>query len=63
MRKAFRACSCLIWIWIGITVSSAQVWSAGFANKNQPSLAQGNAFARTTAGAEDISYMFFNPPV
>lgn len=59
MHRAFRACSCLIWI--GIVVSSAPVWSAGFAIKNQSSLAQGNAFAGATAGAEDISYMFFNP--
>ena len=35
--------------------------SAGFAIKNQSSLAQGNAFAGATAGAEGISYMVFNP--
>jgi long-chain fatty acid transport protein len=37
------------------------VWSAGFAIRNQSSLAQTNAFAGATAGAESIGYMFFNP--
>lgn len=35
--------------------------AAGFALKEQSATAQGNAFAGATAGAEDISYMFFNP--
>jgi long-chain fatty acid transport protein len=35
--------------------------AAGFAVKEQSSTAQGNAFAGATAGAEDISYMYFNP--
>lgn len=35
--------------------------AAGFAIKEQSSTAQGNSFAGATAGAEDISYMFFNP--
>lgn len=35
--------------------------SAGFAIKNQSGLAQANAFAGATAGAESIGYMFFNP--
>ena len=59
MHHASPACSCLIWI--GIAVYSVPAWSAGFAIKNQSSLAQGNAFAGATAGAEDVSYMFFNP--
>ncbi|HMR32406.1 MAG TPA: TonB-dependent receptor [Geminicoccaceae bacterium] len=35
--------------------------AAGFALKEQSGTAQGNAFAGATAGADDISYMFFNP--
>ncbi len=35
--------------------------AAGFAIKEQSATAQGNSFAGATAGAEDISYMFFNP--
>ncbi len=35
--------------------------AAGFAIREQSSVAQGNAFAGATAAAEDISYMFFNP--
>jgi long-chain fatty acid transport protein len=41
----------------GSTVANA----AGFAIRTQSSIAQGNAFAGATAGAEDISYMYFNP--
>ena len=35
--------------------------AAGFALKEQSSSAQGNSFAGATAGAEDVTYMFFNP--
>lgn len=42
-------------------VASPPAWGAGFALKEQSGSAQGNAFAGATAGAEDISYMFFNP--
>jgi len=35
--------------------------TAGFAIKQQSAMAQGNAFAGATAGAESPSYMFFNP--
>lgn len=34
---------------------------AGFALKEHSTTALGNAFAGATAGAEDLSYMFFNP--
>lgn len=37
------------------------VSAAGFAIRTQSSTAQGNAYAGATAGAENISYMFFNP--
>lgn len=35
--------------------------AAGFSLKEQSSTALGNAFAGATAGAEDVSYMYFNP--
>ncbi len=41
--------------------TTKQAYAAGFAIREQSSVAQGNAFAGATAGAEDISYMFFNP--
>lgn len=45
-----------------VTLAAAdQADAAGFAIREQSSVAQGNAFAGATAGAEDISYMFFNP--
>lgn len=39
----------------------SQANAAGFHLKEQSAAAQGNAFAGATAGAEDISYSFFNP--
>lgn len=48
-------------------VSAALAWpaadarAAGFAIKEQSGSAQGNSFAGATAGAEDVTYMFFNP--
>ena len=44
---------------IALNVNTA--WASGFFIREQSSTAQGNAFAGATAGAEDISYMFFNP--
>ena len=38
-----------------------QAHAAGYALKEQSTTAQGNAFAGATAGADDVSYMFFNP--
>lgn len=35
--------------------------AAGYALREQSALALGNAFAGATAGAESLSYMFFNP--
>ena len=37
--------------------------AGGFAVKEQSTAAQGNSFAGATAGAEDVTYMFFNPAV
>lgn len=42
-------------------LSSTGINAAGFALKEQSTAAQGNAFAGATAGAEDVTYMFFNP--
>ena len=44
---------------VALNINTA--WASGFAIREQSSTAQGNAFAGATAGAEDISYMFFNP--
>ena len=42
-------------------VGGGHALAAGFALKEQSTTAQGNAFAGATAGADDVSYMFFNP--
>lgn len=44
-----------------LALSTGAAQAAGFALKEQSAKAQGNAFAGATAGAEDVSYMFFNP--
>lgn len=44
-----------------LILNTGTAWGAGFAIKEQSSTAQGNSFAGATAGADDISYMFFNP--
>lgn len=42
-------------------LSPAGANAGGFAVKEQSTAAQGNSFAGATAGAEDVTYMFFNP--
>lgn len=42
-------------------VTFEEASAAGFALREQSASAQGNAYAGATAGAEDLSYMFFNP--
>ncbi len=44
-----------------VSLNLDTAWAAGFFIREQSSTAQGNAFAGATAGAEDISYRFFNP--
>jgi long-chain fatty acid transport protein len=44
-----------------VIFSQTPVWAAGYAIREQSGSALGNAFAGATAGAEDISFMFFNP--
>ena len=41
--------------------ASGKLSAAGYALKEQSATAQGNAFAGAAAGAEDPSYIFFNP--
>lgn len=48
-------------VMVGIAVTPMAAHAAGFAIKQQSAAAQGNAFAGATAGAENPSYMFFNP--
>ena len=43
------------------TAMSGHGHAAGYAIKEQSATAQGNAFAGAAAGAEDPSYIFFNP--
>jgi long-chain fatty acid transport protein len=44
-----------------VLAAGGQAHAAGYALKEQSATAQGNAFAGATAGADDVSYMFFNP--
>lgn len=44
-----------------LLLPAIEAQAAGFAIREQSATAQGNAFAGATAGAEDPSYMFFNP--
>ena len=60
MRPVFRTCFSLLAV-LCLAAWPLPALPAGFAVKNQSSLAQANAFAGATAGAESISYMFFNP--
>lgn len=53
---------------VALALAAVSAWpaggvamAAGFALKEQSASAQGNAFAGATAGADDISHMFFNP--
>ncbi|MEM7043381.1 MAG: outer membrane protein transport protein [Pseudomonadota bacterium] len=60
MRPVFRTCLSLLAAFC-LTAWPSPAMPAGFAIKNQSGLAQANAFAGATAGAESIGYMFFNP--
>ena len=46
---------------IGTILICSDALASGFNLKEQSAAAQGNAFAGATAGAEDISYSYFNP--
>lgn len=45
----------------GLAAASAPALASGYALREQSASAQGSAFAGATAGADDLSYMFFNP--
>lgn len=57
-RLSLGRCGCSL---VALAVSGGAAQAAGYALKEQSTRAQGNAFAGATAGAEDVSYMFFNP--
>lgn len=60
--KRLRFTAALLGSAAGIALlSGGDAQASGFALKEQSGAALGNAFAGATAGAEDISYMFFNP--
>lgn len=46
---------------LGTLLVYSDALASGFNLKEQSAAAMGNAFAGATAGAEDISYSFFNP--
>lgn len=46
---------------LGVVLACSDANASGFFLKEQSAAAQGNAFAGATAGAEDISYSFYNP--
>lgn len=46
---------------LGAVLACSDASASGFYLKEQSAAAQGNAYAGATAGAEDISYSYFNP--
>ena len=46
---------------LSLTVADEPALASGYALREQSATALGNAMAGATAGAEDLSYMFFNP--
>ena len=60
----YRTLKYIAWVVLALpalTAVSGAAHGAGFALREQSGSALGNAFAGATAGAEDVSYMFFNP--
>ena len=45
---------------LGTILAAAQVQAAGYHLREQSAAAQGNAYAGATAGAENLSYAYFN---
>ena len=60
VRPVWRAAA-LGAVVLGVAGIATDARAAGFQLKEQSANALGNAFAGSTAGAEDLSYMFFNP--
>ncbi len=46
---------------LAVVLTCSEANASGFYLKEQSAAAQGNAYAGATAGAEDISYSYFNP--
>lgn len=61
LRGRLLAMTALAGVAAAAAIPAGPAQAAGFALKEQSASAQGNSFAGATAGAEDISYMFFNP--
>lgn len=61
LRTRLLGMTALAGLCAAVTLPADDANAAGFAIKEQSAAAQGNSFAGATAGAEDISYMFFNP--
>ncbi len=51
----------LVLVLISTIATQGSAWAAGFAIREQSGSALSSAFSGATAGAEDISHMFFNP--
>jgi long-chain fatty acid transport protein len=61
LRGKLLAMTALSGLCAAMALPAADAHAAGFAIKEQSSTAQGNSFAGATAGAEDVTYMFYNP--
>ena len=61
MLQARRRHVAAAWAALLGTGTAGQAEASGYALREQSATALGNAFAGATAGAEDPSYMFFNP--
>jgi long-chain fatty acid transport protein len=61
LRTRLLGMTALAGLCAAVTLPAADANAAGFALKEQSAAAQGNSFAGATAGAEDVTYMFFNP--
>ena len=61
LRTRLLGMTALAGLCAAVTLPAGDAHAAGYALKEQSAAAQGNSFAGATAGAEDITYMFFNP--
>ena len=60
-KQARRRRSAVALLVLSVTAAGEQALASGYALREQSATALGNAMAGATAGAEDLSYMFFNP--
>ncbi|UCH73131.1 MAG: outer membrane protein transport protein [Rhodospirillales bacterium] len=62
LRRRLLGTSALVVLGVALYGGAARdAAAAGFALKEQSTAAMSNAFAGATAGAEDVTYMYFNP--